>query len=564
MKNSRNYSRSPRVKGQQLNAAEPQEENTSQGAVSRGQRGPVPSIKDTDSTLQAIIRGSMFWSPAHLGDAWNEYIPFAFWLVDVLRPRLIVEVGSVSPVSYLAFCQAVIRNQSDAQCVAIDTGEGTASDQKCDYLKLQNDRHYSAFSSITTAKSDEWIKLLTPGSVDLLHLNFSTISDHGIEELLVGYLALMSHKGVLLLSGTGIQAKQASVRNALSVLRSKYSTFEFVQGNGLAVVGIGKSVSRTPLGFLLSPESSGSLQAIRDVFSRLGQTCVDAYTANHGEGKNSRVTAEFESTVLKLRDELTYAREEASRGLHQIADLKHEKSALSKKLEELDKSAKTSFAAQKKQSEQKEAALKSEIEEIRKRAALVEVELLSARKLAAECSKKNEVLETVMKRMEIKEQRQLQEVVALSQILLDAEAKLDKLRAEFIQIAVASKSQNSSSLTANKKQGLLPSIFKSLGGNSRGQQTGDEAKFLQAQKLLSDSALFDGNWYSRRYPDVLNSNMTPIEHYLTIGATLGYDPSASFNSSYYLDKYKDVASSGMNPLVHYLRFGVNENRQPKA
>src|ERR1051326_4624087 len=52
--------------------------------------------------------------------AWIGHIPFAMYLTDVLRPRVIVELGTFTGVSYCAFCQAVQEIQSDARCYGID------------------------------------------------------------------------------------------------------------------------------------------------------------------------------------------------------------------------------------------------------------------------------------------------------------------------------------------------------------------------------------------------------------------------------------------------------------
>jgi hypothetical protein len=39
--------------------------------------------------------------------AWIEHVPFAMYVVDLLRPRVFVELGSHYGVSYCAFCQAI-------------------------------------------------------------------------------------------------------------------------------------------------------------------------------------------------------------------------------------------------------------------------------------------------------------------------------------------------------------------------------------------------------------------------------------------------------------------------
>ena len=42
-----------------------------------------------------------------VGTAWIGHVPFAMSLVDMLRPRLLVELGPHLSVSYCAFCEAV-------------------------------------------------------------------------------------------------------------------------------------------------------------------------------------------------------------------------------------------------------------------------------------------------------------------------------------------------------------------------------------------------------------------------------------------------------------------------
>lgn len=36
-----------------------------------------------------------------------HHLPFLFWLIDILRPRSIAQVGALDPVAYFAICQAM-------------------------------------------------------------------------------------------------------------------------------------------------------------------------------------------------------------------------------------------------------------------------------------------------------------------------------------------------------------------------------------------------------------------------------------------------------------------------
>ena len=84
-------------------------------------------------------------------------------------------------------------------------------------------------------------------------------------------------------------------------------------------------------------------------------------------------------------------------------------------------------------------------------------------------------------------------------------------------------------------------------------------KLILMSKILQ-SGLFDEQYYLRKYPDVQQANMNPIEHYLLHGWEEGRNPSTRFNSNAYLSDNPDVASAGICPLVHYIDYGMAEGR----
>jgi hypothetical protein len=72
--------------------------------------------------------------------------------------------------------------------------------------------------------------------------------------------------------------------------------------------------------------------------------------------------------------------------------------------------------------------------------------------------------------------------------------------------------------------------------------------------------LFDINYYADHNPNICDSNMSPLRHYVTIGAARGRDPHPDFRSRSYLAQYPDIASTGINPLFHFVNWGRREGR----
>jgi hypothetical protein len=86
--------------------------------------------------------------------------------------------------------------------------------------------------------------------------------------------------------------------------------------------------------------------------------------------------------------------------------------------------------------------------------------------------------------------------------------------------------------------------------------------FLKHKKLISNSELFNKEYYIEKNPDVAGSNLSAIKHYLLFGGFEGRNPSEKFDGRFYLDQYPDVKHSKFNPLIHYLIYGFDEGREP--
>lgn len=82
--------------------------------------------------------------------------------------------------------------------------------------------------------------------------------------------------------------------------------------------------------------------------------------------------------------------------------------------------------------------------------------------------------------------------------------------------------------------------------------------------LIKKSGLFDCDFYLRTYPEVRQTGLHPIRHFVKIGWRDFYNPSPDFDTQYYLNENRDVRHSRVNPLVHYIQFGQAEDRPPNV
>ncbi len=78
--------------------------------------------------------------------------------------------------------------------------------------------------------------------------------------------------------------------------------------------------------------------------------------------------------------------------------------------------------------------------------------------------------------------------------------------------------------------------------------------------IMRSSGLYDRDWYLKQNPDVAQTGMDPLIHYLHNGGFEDRDPGPGFSSGYYLETNEDVKRAGVNPLLHYLKNGIREGR----
>jgi hypothetical protein len=203
--------------------------------------------------------------------AWYEHIPFAFYLMDVLQPKCLVELGTHAGVSYAAFCQAIQNLTLNTKCFAIDTWEGDKmagyyGQEVYEELRDYHDSHYSKFSSLLKMTFDEGVNYFSDNSIDLLHID-GLHTYEAIKHDFENWFRKLTPNAIVLFHDTNVHENDFGVWKYWEELKEKYTNFEFFHGHGLGVLTLADNF---PQGLHIDDESS-SINKFRTFFAVLGQ-----------------------------------------------------------------------------------------------------------------------------------------------------------------------------------------------------------------------------------------------------------------------------------------------------
>lgn len=251
-----------------------------------------------------------FSSPERLTQvaSWHEHIPFAMLLVDLLRPEIIVELGTHLGDSYCAFCQAVKELNLDARCYAVDTWQGDShaglyGSDILENLRAHHDPAYGSFSSLIQSTFDDALKNFADGTINLLHIDgYHTYE--AVKHDFESWLPKMSADGVVLFHDTNVRERDFGVCFFWDEVKQRYPHFEFLHGHGLGVLALGR-VRSERFQALLESNAEETIR-IRDFFFQLGHRLTLKVEAAKkqlllGEKKDQLLRAETELRKLQAR-----------------------------------------------------------------------------------------------------------------------------------------------------------------------------------------------------------------------------------------------------------------------
>ena len=194
------------------------------------------------------------------------------FLVDLLRPRVFVELGTHWGYSYCAFCQAVQELQLPTRCYAVDTWRGdphagTYGPEVLADLRAHHDPLYGSFSRLIESTFDDALDGFGHASIDLLHID-GLHTYEAVKHDFEAWSSKLSGRGVVAFHDINARRRGYGVWKLWEELATRYQHFALHHAHGFGVVAIGPDQPNEFRTLLETP--SAELQPLRDLFFVLG------------------------------------------------------------------------------------------------------------------------------------------------------------------------------------------------------------------------------------------------------------------------------------------------------
>jgi len=245
---------------------------------------------------------------------WHEHIPFGMLLVDVLKPALLVELGTHHGASYCGFCQAVKTLGLNTRCYAVDTWRGDGHvgpimPEVLADLRAHHDELYGDFSSLMESTFDDAVRHFTDGTIDLLHIDGYHIYE-AVKHDFETWWPKVSPRGVVLFHDTNVRKSHEGgdfgAWKLWEELAPRYPHFEFLHGNGLGVLAVGSQPPQELRALWEANEEETN--KLRDFFFQLGHRLTVKYDARAKEKELTECftaqLAEREAIIRRLEGQV--------------------------------------------------------------------------------------------------------------------------------------------------------------------------------------------------------------------------------------------------------------------
>jgi GT2 family glycosyltransferase len=254
---------------------------------------------------------------------WHGHVPFAFWLMNALRPGIFVALGTHDGVAYTAFCEAVRANLIETKCFAIshqcahESSEFFCQTSSQD-VTFCHAAHYTAFSRLLRMSTDDSYRVFENGSIDLLHISGGHSYD-SLQIIFETWKSKLSRRSVIVIDDISVHADHSGSWQFWTELVAEYPGFEFIHGNGLGILAFGVAVPMS-VHSLCTTNDPATIAMIRMRFAQAGKSCTA-----ESESARLRTLAEVNAESKQAAEQLAASwREECALQSRQLTNARHE------------------------------------------------------------------------------------------------------------------------------------------------------------------------------------------------------------------------------------------------
>lgn len=175
--------------------------------------------------------------------SWVGHIPFAVYLVQNLKPKVIVELGTHTGNSFCSFLFAAKNYSPKTKVYAVDlwTGDYQAGfyDESV-YLELKEylDSNFSEFGKLIRKDFNEAVNEFVDNSIDILHID-GLHTYEAVKNDFFKWKPKLTKNSIVLFHDTSVVKEEFGVKKFWDELKSEYQNhFEFYHSNGLGVISV--------------------------------------------------------------------------------------------------------------------------------------------------------------------------------------------------------------------------------------------------------------------------------------------------------------------------------------
>ena len=230
--------------------------------------------------------------------AWVQHTPFLMDLLEVLRPRIFVELGVHTGNSYFTACETVRRFDLPTRCFAVDTWVGDEhagfyGEDVFDAVSRTNESF--PFSTLVRSTFREALDGFEDGSIDLIHFDGRHFYED-IRDDFETWRPKLSDRSVALFHDIHVYERRFGVAPYWEEIAGGAATFAFNHGHGLGVMLLGDGHDAAFTEWF--SDLSRAADVSRAAYFRLGEAVLE-----HHSLARERKRAAANAQTAKERDE---------------------------------------------------------------------------------------------------------------------------------------------------------------------------------------------------------------------------------------------------------------------